>query len=158
MKEMSEEDKTALDNIEKYGCHILHVLEDSENPNFSYSIGIEKTFNKPEIVIVGLKRELAHSIINDYCSRIKKGEEFVAGKYYKDFLGGFEVCLIEVAKKHYKENFGWAKWLYQNNDYKVLQLIYPTTEGIWPWNTNANESYLWWQRILNEEGKLESAI
>jgi len=158
MKELSEEDKKALEDIEKYGCHILNVLEDSEHPNFSYSIGIEKRFNKPEMVIVGLKRELAQSIINNYCSRIKEGEDFVAGKYYSDFLEGFEVCLIEVAQKHYEEYFGWGKWLYKNNDFKVLQLIYPTTDGIWPWDNSASESYLWWQRILNEEGKLENAI
>ncbi|MFV1977193.1 MAG: DUF4262 domain-containing protein [Candidatus Scalindua sp.] len=158
MKEMSEEDTKALKDIENYGCHILNVLEDSEYPNFSYSIGIEKTFNKPEMVIVGLKRELAHSLINDYCSRIKKGEIFEAGKYYSDFLEGFEVCFIDVAKKHYKEHFGWANWLYKNNDFKVLQLIFPTTDNLWPWTNEVNESYLWWQRILNEEGKLENAI
>lgn len=158
MNELDESDKKALDDIKKYGCHILNVFEDGEYPNFTYSIGIEQTLEKPEIIIVGLKRELAHSVVNNYCQRLKEGEVFEPGNYYADFLDGFDVCFIEVATRHYEDHFGWARWLYKGNKFSALQMIFPTTDGIWPWDSKVSESFLWWQRILNEEGRLEKAI
>jgi len=155
---LNESDQKALDNIKEYGCHILNIMEDEEHPNFSYSIGIEKTRNSPELIIIGLKRDLAQSIISNYCERLEKGEKFKAGKYYSDFIGGFDVCLIEVDLKHYDETFCHAQWLYNGNDFRGLQLIYPTVDGVWPWDPEASESYLWWQTILNESGKLEKKL
>lgn len=40
---MDDGEKKCLDDIEKYGCHILHILADGDLPPFSYSVGIEKS-------------------------------------------------------------------------------------------------------------------
>jgi hypothetical protein len=48
-----------------------------------------------------------------------------------------------VDKKHYPEYFGWAKWLYKKDDFNVLQLIYPSTSGVWPWDKDAPDAYKW---------------
>ena len=39
---MDEYEQKALDDIEKHGCHVLHVMEEDNYPRFTYSIGIEK--------------------------------------------------------------------------------------------------------------------
>jgi len=88
---MDEHEQKAIDNIEKFGCHILHVMEEDEYPRFTYSIGIEKTTNKPDLIITGLKREIAHWMINEYQRRVNEGEAFEPTKYYDDFLEGFQV-------------------------------------------------------------------
>lgn len=155
---MEDSDQKALDNIEEYGCHILNIMECEEYPNFSYSIGIEKTRTQPELIVVGLKHTLAQSIINDYCERLKSGETFEPGKLYSGFIEGFDVCFIEVDPKHYDETFCYAQWLYEGNGFRGLQMIYPTVNGVWPWDSEASESYLWWQRILNKSGKLLNAL
>ncbi len=129
-------------------------MEGEGQPEFSYSIGIEKTLQKPEIVIVGLKSTLANSIINNYNNRVRAGEIIEPGRYYQDFLEGFDVCLIEVDKKHYMEFFGWGLWLYSGDNFRVLQLIWPTIEGVWPWDVNKSEFYQWAQPILNASGIL----
>lgn len=147
---MDEQDQKALDDIEEYGCHILHILEEGDYPRFTYSIGIEQTSRKPELVILGLKHELANWMINEYNSRLRAGESFEPGKYYEGFLEGFEVTFQEVSKEHYKEYFGWGLWLYKGNNFKVLQLVYPSTSGIWPWDQNAPESFTWLQPLLSE--------
>lgn len=150
---MDEFEKKALENIEKYGCHILTIPED-DLPGFSYSIGIEKNLNKPELIIVGLKPELSKSIINKCYFRLKNGEVILPNRFYPDFLEGFEIYTIEVAKKHYREYFGWGYWLYQNWDFRVLQIIWPSTDDKWPWHEKT-EFYEWAQPVLNESGKLE---
>lgn len=155
---LDKHEQKALDNIEKYGCHVISVMEGDGQPAFTYSVGIEKMQNKPELIIVGLKSQLAHSMVNNYNDRITQGENIEPGRFYQDFLGGFDVCFIEVSKKYYREYFGWDLWLYGGTDFKVLQLIWPTTAGIWPWDEDKSEYYQWAQPILNDIGKLENKI
>ncbi len=140
-RNMDKKEKKALSDIETYGCHILHVLEEAEYPRFTYSIGIQKNTSQPEVIITGMKQELAHWLINEYNNRIKSGEKFEANKYYQGFLGNFDVTFKVVEKKHYPEYFGWARWLYKGDDFDVLQLICPTTSGKWPWDDEAPESF-----------------
>ncbi|HEY8942119.1 MAG TPA: DUF4262 domain-containing protein [Cellvibrio sp.] len=116
---MDEQDRKALEDIEKFGCHVLNVMEGEGLPCFSYSIGIEKTLNQPELIIVGLKCELSHSIINNYRQRLAAGEIFISGVFYSDFIEGFDVTFIEMDKKHYKEYLGWGLWLYSGNNFQL---------------------------------------
>ncbi len=157
MSVMDKLKQETLNNISHYGCHILHVMAEGELPPFSYSIGIEKNFCFPELVVVGLKRELAHGIINEYKHRIKCGELFEPNHFYPGFLEGFNVYFIEVASKHYSAYFGWGRGLYDGNNFRVMQLVYPTTSNIWPWDSNALDSYLTWQPLLNESGFVKLA-
>ena len=151
---MDENEQRALSNIEEYGCHVLGVMEGEGLPRFSYSIGIGKKQSKPDIIIVGLKSELSHSIINNYKDRLLEGETFEPGKYYSDFLEGFDVCFVEVDKAHYNEYLGWGLWLHKSNDFNMLQMIWPTTDGVWPWNEEKSDYYIWAQPILNKDGIL----
>jgi hypothetical protein len=143
-------DDKALADIEQYGCQILHVLEDESGPGFSYSIGIEKTSGQPELLVTGLKRELAHSIINQYNQRVRAGERFEPDRFYSGFLGEFEVMFRRVLREHYEEYFGWGRWLYKGDDFRVYQLIWPSTRGVWPWDPKAPHDYTYFIPILCE--------
>lgn len=151
---MDEAELRALENIEKHGCHILSIFEGDGQPAFTYSIGIEKKQSKPELIVVGLKATLAQFIVNEYCQRSLQGEEFIPGKFYGDFIEGFEVTFVEMDKKHYKEYLGWGLWLYKGENFKTYQLIWPTTNGLWPWSEEKSEYYTWAQPILNSAGKV----
>ena len=146
---MDEHEQKALDDIEKHGCHILHVMEEDDYPRFTYSIGIEKTTNKPDIIITGLKRELAHWMINEYRRRILEGEVFEPMEFYQGFLEGFDITFVEVDKKHYEEYLGWGLWYNKGTNFNMLQLVFPSTSGVWPWNENASEEFTWIQPLLN---------
>ncbi|MFW0952844.1 DUF4262 domain-containing protein [Vibrio parahaemolyticus] len=140
---MDQYEEKALKDIEQYGCHILHVMEEGEYPGFSYSIGIEKTSSQPEIIITGLNQEVAHWIVNEYNNRVKAGEIFKPDEYYSGFLEGFDITFKEVSPEYYAEYFGWANWLYKGNNFKVLQFIYPDTSGVWPWDSEASADFKW---------------
>ena len=146
---MDKYEQKAIDDIEKYGCHILHVMEENDFPNFSYSIGIEGKIKNPDIIIVGLNKDISHWIINEYNNRLNKGETFEPKEYYDDFLEGFKITFIDVNKKHYKEYFGWGSWYYKGDSFKMVQLIYPTTSNIWPWDKNAPNDFSQNQPLLN---------
>ncbi|MFB9215684.1 DUF4262 domain-containing protein [Vibrio sinaloensis] len=140
---MDKYEEKALKDIERYGCHILHIMEEDEYPGFSYSIGIEKTSSQPEIIITGLNQEVAHWIANEYNNRVKAGEIFKPDEYYSGFLEGFDITFKEVSPEYYAEYFGWANWLYKGNNFKALQFIYPDTSGVWPWDSEASADFKW---------------
>ncbi|MCL2914079.1 DUF4262 domain-containing protein [Shewanella corallii] len=151
---MDKQDRQALDNIKKFGCHVLKVMEGDGQPEFTYSIGINRKQNKPDLIIIGLNNDLSHSIVNNYKDRLLNGETFEPGQFYSDFIAGYDVCFIEVDKTHYKEYLGWGLWLHNGDNFKVLQLIWPTTSGLWPWDDEKSEFYVWAQPILNSSGAL----
>ncbi|RJT32845.1 DUF4262 domain-containing protein [Mesorhizobium waimense] len=138
----------ALADIETYGCHILHVLEEDDDPPFSYSVGLEHRFGAPELIVVGLKQEISQFIINEYCGRIRSGEIFQLGQRYSGLIEGFDCQFGSVHIAHYPEHFGWDIWFYQGLNFRVIQLVYPTLDGIWPWDAEADEWFRRWQPLL----------
>ena len=149
---MEDGDRKTLEDIERYGCSVMHVSAECDLPPFSYSVGITKSSGAPEVVVVGLKQPIAHFVVNEYNSRVRAGEVFRAGQKYSGFLEGFEVLAILVERKHYPEYFGFDLWLYKGPSFEVLQLVYPNTSGIWPWQEEADEWFRSWQPLLGPAG------
>jgi len=145
---MDADEQKALDDIEKYGCHIIYVMAEGEAPPFSYSIGIWRSTGAPELIEVGLKRPIAHFAINEYNRRVRSGERFGDGQFAGGFLEGFDCVFREVDRAHYRDYLGWARWLYRSNEFPTLQLVYPTTSGVWPWQPEASEWFRKWQTML----------
>ncbi|MEG4191112.1 DUF4262 domain-containing protein [Microcoleus sp. Pol17_C1] len=127
-------------HIEEFGCSVTSVVDpDGKEPTFSYSIGIAKTTSQPEVIVVGLRTELGHWIINEYSRRAKAGEEFAPGVLYLGFLEGFAVQFGHVSRDHRSEYMRSATWLHGTPDFSALQLIYPNTSGVWPWDDDADD-------------------
>ena len=143
MATVDAKDQKALDDIDRYGCHVLHIFEEDNLPCFSYSIGIQKTSNRPELIVTGLKSDLAHWIINEYNRRVRAGDVFEADRPYDGFIEGFDVMFKSVEKSHDREYFGWARWLYSADNFDALQLVHPSTVGVWPWEETASEQFKW---------------
>ena len=145
---MKQFDRKTLENIEKFGCSVLHIAEEGTLPPFSYSVGITQTSNAPEVFVIGLKQELAHSVINRYNHQVRAGGRFASGKRYSGFLEGFEIQAQKVDHSFYDEYFGMNLRFYKGANFEVLQLIYPDTRGVWPWEAEASEWFKSRQPIL----------
>ncbi len=155
---MNEYEKNILDHIDKHGCSVTSVFDpDEEDPPFTYSIGITESYGAPEIIIVGLKKDISHWMVNEYKRRVSEGEAFVFNVPYLGFLEGFAVCFGLVIEEHKKEYMRSTCWLYQNSDFEALQLIWPNTSGVWPWDTNASEWFRANQPLLSMGKPEESA-
>ncbi len=143
---MTASEQEVFDHVEKYGCHVVSVFGGEnlqKEPPFTYSIGLFKNFQLPEIIIIGLKTELAHVLINNICYDYKKGKSLKLGAFNSDILDHFDCMVVEVDKKFYPDYFGWARWFYKNDDFPVAQIIYPTVKGVFPWEKDfpANVQY-----------------
>lgn len=132
-KQLTPADQQVLNDIEQYGAHIVDVLAEGSTPGFGFSIGLFHNFKHPEILIIGLQQELIHSIINDVLEEVKKGKRYEAFTYSPNILEGFECYFTPVKQQHYQAYLGYAHWFYKGDDFPVLQCIYPTVKGIYPW-------------------------
>jgi Domain of unknown function (DUF4262) len=148
---MDAGEKKALADIEAYGCHVIHVLEDENAPPFAYSVGLQRSSGAPEVMVIGLKQPIAHFVVNEYNRRIRAGEQFARGARYEGFLEGFQVQFEAVAPEHFDEYLGWDKWLYGGKNFEALQIIYPTTDNVWPWEPGASDWFRQRQPILSEK-------
>lgn len=127
------------DNIDKYGWHIISVLADDCGPGFSYSIGLDESFGHPELIFVGLKTELSQILINNIGHSVKGGTVYENDLFYSDILDGFQCQMLRVDYQYYDDYVGQAK-NYYNSPFPLLQCIYPTVNGVYPWEEECPES------------------
>lgn len=139
----------ALADIEEHGLHIIHVREEGELPPFSYSIGIGKSLGMPELIVIGLHAEVAHAAINECYRQMKNGAVLAPGTRVRDLLGGgFECVIGEVPPARLRDYMGWARWLYDGDDFRAWQIVYPSTAGVFPWEAEAPQGFRTWQPLL----------
>ena len=121
------------ENIQKHGWQFQYVFDTSgEKEEFSYTIGFEESFDHPEIMIFGLKRETMHSILSDIASEIKEGREFKEGVRTANVLGGeFEVIFKSVAEQYLPEYAGIATRFY-DRPIRLMVMFWPDKSNILP--------------------------
>jgi hypothetical protein len=145
-------DKRVADDVATYGCHVISVFDPEEKtPSFSYSVGMLTSSSAPDAIVIGVRSSLGHAMVNEYKDRVRNGEKFERGKQYGGFLEGFNIY-IEPAKRELLSDYTLGcERFYKGEPYEVVQLIYPTTTGIWPWNKGASEWYLKNQPMLGRK-------
>lgn len=128
-------ERDLLARIDKFGWTVNSIFEPGGNHMpFCYSIGIYETLRAPELLIAGLKPDVGPHLVNDYGDRLRRGETFVPGRRYGDFVDGYDIVLLQadpvLASKDYTLS---ARWLYGGTDFPLLQLVWPDTRGRFPW-------------------------
>lgn len=136
--ERAAEEKCIAD-VEQYDLHVMKIGGDDEWPEFTYSVGLYKRFGLPEVIILGLRTDLAHRILNEVAARARSGYRYKAGDRVAGLIEGFDMEFRPVAEVQIEPHFGWALWFYDFEPFPVLQLVFPTTAGVWPWDSNASE-------------------
>ena len=141
-------EQKVLDDVEQYGLHVVNVLAEGDLPEFSYTIGLYKNFNHPEVLVYGLPRNRAHPLLNDVGDEVRAGKKYLAGQTYDDFLEGYRCTFRTIPVTQYPEYLGWASWFYDHGPFPSLQLVYPDREGRWPWQEGVSEGFRSCQLIL----------
>src|SRR5437016_3632119 len=127
-----DRDRKLLGDIERVGWTVIGVLADEEGPGFSYSVGLFHTLGHPELLLMGLRPQTAHQLINSIGGMARDGERFEAGKRYEGIAAGFPLVFVEMERRYYKEYLGYAGWFYRGPDFPVLQCVWPDKQGVFP--------------------------
>ena len=121
-------------HIKKYGWYSLNVFDpDSVKPDFIYTIGLEESFNHPEVVIFGLNRDVAHSILGDIVEEIRNnGPLKVAQRIIGMVDGNFEVMFLPMVDEAVPKYLGTACSYYGRRDIRGLVMLWPDKSNVLP--------------------------
>jgi hypothetical protein len=141
-------ERKVLSDVAEYGWHCLNILEEDGYAPFSFSIGFYETWKFPELIIVGLKREVAHGVLNIVATGLAKGDRPDLETPNQDLLEGYACCFVEVSKSHYRDYVGTARWYYKGDMFPLSQVVWPSKQGHFPWHPEASEGFVRWQPVL----------
>ncbi|MEK8035004.1 DUF4262 domain-containing protein [Ideonella sp. DXS29W] len=133
-------DKRVADDIREYGCHVISVFDPEEKqPAFSYSVGIQEMTGAPEAIVIGVQPSLGHFMVNEYNRQVRAGTKFERGVLYSGFLAGFSIYIEPVKPSRLHDYALGCDRYYKGKPFSTVQLIYPTTTGVWPWQAGASQ-------------------
>jgi hypothetical protein len=135
----ADRERKLTSDVEQHGWHVILIPEGDEGPAFAYSIGLHRTFNHPEVVVFGLDLEMMHRVVNLVGEAVRRGRRFSDGDSASGFLEGYDVRFLAVARGHYREHFGYARWFYDGDDFPVLQCLWPDRLGRFPSDPDSSE-------------------
>lgn len=146
-----DSERKVLSDVEKYGWHILHILEDESGPSFSFSVGFYLKFGHPEVLVMGLAQPVAHELINLIGKNLTTGRIYRPRERIGDLADGFDCSFVPIAVEHYREYLGYAIWFYRSlkQPFPALQLVWPDKEGRFPWERGYDERFFKLQKLLD---------
>jgi hypothetical protein len=139
--DIHERDRNLLLRLERHGWFVMKVGAGDGAPAFAYSLGLFENFNHPEIILFGLDLETMHTLINDVGELVRSGQRFAAGDTSDQLLDGFTCAFRPVAKSQYGAHVTYTVWYYGNEEFPVLQLVWPDMNGRFPWDGEFDERY-----------------
>ncbi|HEX3569309.1 MAG TPA: DUF4262 domain-containing protein [Acidobacteriaceae bacterium] len=114
---------STLNNIERFGCSIVHIEGNSAN-RYSFTVGVFDTCGKPELITVGLTEKTAHIALNTAVKLLRSGVDLTQGRY-REIVGEVECKFAAIDPKWMHHAMGRADWYYTGEEVPVIQLIYP---------------------------------
>ena len=141
-----------LKNVKKHGYQLNGIVgSEGGEPPFMYSVGFWVTFGHPEIIIVGLHSDTAIRIFGMINEHLKEGgQHFEQDEIYAEFIEGYECGFINVIPDKIKEYLLSSCWLYGENSFPALQLVFQDENHLWPWDDEASDQFVWNQPLLGD--------
>jgi len=153
--ELDDDDRRFLEQVNEQGWFGTSVFDaEGALPSFSYSTGFWFGHQRPELILFGLKNDVAHDILWDAYRDIEQGRAFSVGVRTSGVFGNADAYLFPVAKRHYAEHLGWSRWFYRGDEFPCLHLIWPDRSGLFPWEAGFADGEKSVQPDLTENGWL----
>jgi hypothetical protein len=145
---LEADERKLVEDVEQFGCHIIQVREENWMVGWGYTIGVYESTRQPEIVVVGLKPETAHRVLNECARRFRDGARFEDGHREKDPLTNVDCEFRQVEHRWLRQLMGYAIWFYGDDDFPAVQCIYPDMSNRFPWEAGFDSSWRDRQALL----------
>ena len=137
---LDEHEQNFVAKVREFGWLATQVAGDKQGPEFSYTSGLWLKFAFPEIVLFGLARQVAHDTFWHIYRELEAVKRFAIGTREDAIFENVPAVLLPVSTQHYRDHLGWSRWFYGNDDFQCLQLIFPDSSGLFPWE-GASEGF-----------------
>lgn len=136
-------------DIQQYGWHVIGVTGNDAIPAFSYTIGLMESYGHPELLVMGLRMEVMHYLLNEAGALVRDGRPILMDTDMQEFLDDYPVRFRTIHPSNIRDYFGTALNYYQRNDLPAMQLIYPDKAYKWPWDEAFSASKA--EQVLDRE-------
>lgn len=145
---LEPDEEKLVGDVEKYGCHVIQVREEGGAPGWSYTVGLGDVLGLPELIVIGLKAEVAHCLLNECAGRLQAGTRLVEGGRVQGLLANVECEFRSVEKRWLRRTMGYAVWFYGGDDFEALQCVYPDLANRFPWEEGFDNNWRSRQPLL----------
>lgn len=145
-----------LAQLDERGNAVVCVPEDGPMGGYAFTAGVHRKHGIPEAIVIGLPEQMSPVLLDAYVDLAANGVEFKPGQTYPGIFQGINVAIEKVDPLYYPTFFGLAFALYPDGDFPAIQIIVPTADGHWPWDSSAPDGFAAWQPILTHSGEPES--
>lgn len=148
-------DERLLRALERVGwiCRGVSPLpaDPEGTPRFAYTAGLERSWDHPELIVVGVEWPQSLAVLEAAVERVERGETFAPGRRYAGLLPEGDAVFVEVGHAHRFFNLTYARWLYGGADFRALQLAWSDVAGRFPWDEGYEQIPGHEQEDLSEE-------
>jgi len=155
--ELETTDKKVLEDIERFGWSVMQVTSDRITPGWSYTIGLHETLKQPELIVLGLQGDLAHSVLNEAATQLKNGLRLEDGHRVRELLANVECEFKRIEQRWLSQVMGFATWFNGNEEFPVFQIVYPDLENRFPWEESFDQTWRDRQPLLFPHSPLSPA-
>lgn len=149
-----------IDNVERFGVAVMHVAaDDPRSPSYSYSVGFEHTLGAPEVLVYGLDRELAQSMINEIFRQCREDGLLLADALrIGNLIEGYDCMARPIDDPRARAgHFGFANWFRRRNGEgdlgRAMQIVWPDPKTrAFPWEEGCGFDVENWQTQLYPAG------
>ncbi|MCC8363235.1 DUF4262 domain-containing protein [Lysobacter sp. A6] len=149
-------ERKLLRNVDQFGWQCTSVYEpedsDSEEPPFSYSVGLHQSYQQPEFIIFGLDAKVAHAIIATCANKFADGSGIDLDQPSYDLIEDLPCVFVRVPRDRYNEYVYSALWFYAEKEFPLYQIVWPDADGLFPWHADASAGFRQWQPVLGQVG------
>jgi hypothetical protein len=116
------------------------VEEPEPRPGYTYTIGFESHFGRPEVVIFGLQGVAARGLLGMVADQHTGGVEIPVGGVFIGLLESDLPCaLLTVDLAEHSALFPDAAAFHGDDGFRMLQFVWPDRSGRLPWDEGYDE-------------------
>ena len=141
--------------IRKHGWFVAKFEGTAYLPSFAYTIGLLESFQHSELIVFGLDLNVLHGIINHVGSYIRDHGPLISKQRYSNFIESHQVQFVDIDSRNIKDYFGYALSYYDTDNIRAMQLVWPDSQGRFPWETKFDEGLLLRQPLLDRNAEFK---
>ncbi len=151
-------DARIVELVQSNGFAVVPVLTDPPEPNFTYSIGMQRTFGIPEFLLVGDFHPTVLIAVAEGIRRVAQADPEVfrrggevpgviqlaeagPGEGARDAMVGFMALPPECLTADAARPLTAARRFYGDEPFTACQLVLPDAEGRLPWHPGFDEKW-----------------
>lgn len=136
------------DRISRKQWTVLQVLPDKTGPVFYYTVGLTAR-GLPELVLFGLDCATGKKALENIAGMLVNGVRPEDGILLHDVLQNVPVALRDIPSIKAQTHMRYASEFFPDG-VRGMQVIWPDTAGVFPWQRDFDRSMAAYQRLLTE--------